>query len=127
MKSLPQNKGVLLEEPEYFGPRCFSEKAVARFPELSAQLTHEAGNIHGQICTLASAARAAFESADTALLSRVFEFLAEILARQRLHPEIENAVAISFLEPAEFEQSDAGRRAWLLLPERLKRILRSAA
>ena len=117
MKSLAQNKGVLVEEPEYFGARCFSEEPVARFPELTAQLAHDAGNIHVPMGTLASAVRAALESG----------FLAEILARQRLNPEIENAVAISFLAPAEFEQSDAGRRARLLLPERLKHMLRSAA
>ena len=100
MKFLPLNKGVLVEEPEYFGPRSFSEEAVARFPELAAQFAPDAGSIHVQMGTLASAARAALESGDTALLSRVFEFLAEILARQRVHPEIENAVAISFLDPA---------------------------
>jgi hypothetical protein len=127
MKPLPQNHGILAEEPEYFGARCFSEEAVARFPELAAQLTPDAGSLHLQMGTLGSATRVAIETGNAAFFTRVFNFLSDILTRPRLHPEVENAVALSFLTPADLQRSDSGRRAWLSLPERLKHALQNAS
>ena len=125
MKPLPDKKGVLLQEPEYFGAQCFSAEAVARFPELAARLVCDAGQIHLQMGALASVARDAIESDDFALASRLFAFLSDTLARERLHHEVENAIAISFLEPSEFEQPGRWREALRLLPETLKRVLRA--
>src|SRR5438045_1867653 len=127
MKLLPEHRGVLLEEPDYFGARCFSKHAVARFPEISAELLSDSGLLHVQMSALASLARTAIASGDTPLLSRIFIFAEEVLSHPRLHPEVENAVWISFLTHEDFEQSDAGRRAWDLLPVKLTHILQRAA
>jgi hypothetical protein len=127
MKQLAKSKGVLMEEPEYFGARCFSDEAIRRFPELATELAQDVELLHVQMGTLASAARSAFETGDTALARRVFDFLDEILARQRLHPEVENAMATSFMLPADFEASETGRQMWQSLPERLRHVLYTAA
>ncbi|HEY3854251.1 MAG TPA: hypothetical protein VGO67_07670 [Verrucomicrobiae bacterium] len=123
MKPLANSKGVLMEEPEYFGPQSFSVEVIAQFPEKAAELTENSGILHIQMGLLASAARKAIEVGDTVFLKRVFRFINDILARERLHPDVEDAVADSFLTLTEFEQSEAGRNAWNLLPEKLRRLI----
>ena len=115
-----------MEEPEYFGARCFSDEAIKQFPELAAELRHDAELLHVQMGTLKSSAHAAIERGDLAFLRRVFAFLEDVLSRQRVHHEIENAVATSFLMPADFEVSETGRQAWQSLPERVKHVLQRA-
>jgi hypothetical protein len=127
MKSLPQNRGILAEEPEYFGVRCFSAEAIRQFPELASELTKDAHLLHVQMGTLAGCARSAIERGDPVFLRRVIAFLDEVLSRHRIHPEIENAVATSFLAPADFETSETGRQAWGSLPERVRHALQRAA
>jgi hypothetical protein len=127
VKALPENKGVLLQEPDYYGAQRFSAEAAARFPEFSTELLSDSCLLHVQMGTLASLAHAAIASSDTSLLHRIFDFIEEVLRRPRLHPEVENAVEISFLTRSDFDQSDAGRRAWTLLPQRLQHLLRRAA
>jgi hypothetical protein len=123
MKPLPDKAGVMLEEPEYFGSRSFSAEASMRFPRLAARLTEESECIHLQMGTLGATAREAIEHGDFLLLVSFFEFLESVLGRANVHSEIENAMAISFLSPVEFEKTEAGRRAWELLPARLKHVL----
>ena|SRR5437867_4152112 len=127
MKELAKSKGVMMEEPEYFGPRGFSEEAIRVFPELAVELRREGELLHVQMGSLASSARGAIEHGDLPFLRRVFAFLDDVLSRPRVLPELENAVATSFLLPADFEASATGRDAWALLPERVKRVLQRAA
>jgi len=42
MPLLPDGRGQLLEEPDYFGPRTFLRMALQRFPQLAEDLD-EAG------------------------------------------------------------------------------------
>ena len=51
MKPLAKSKGVMMEEPEYFGARCFSDEAIKQFPELAAELRHDAELLHVQMGT----------------------------------------------------------------------------
>jgi hypothetical protein len=127
MKPLAQKKGVLVEEPDYFGPRCFSQEAIRAFPELAQELTRHAELLHVQMGALASAGRAAIAHRDIAFLDRLFTFVEDILSRPRLHHEIPNAVANSFLLPADFDSSDTGRQVWQSLPEKVRRVLDRAA
>ena len=126
MKPLANNKGVLVDEPDYFGPRCFSETAIRTFPELATELTQDAELLHVQMGTLASAGRRAITRGDLTFLHRLFAFLEDVLSRPRLHHEIPNAVATSFLLPVDFEVSDTGRHAWQALPQRIKHVLARA-
>jgi hypothetical protein len=127
MKLLPENNGVLVEEPEYFGERSFSNEAIKAFPELAAELSQETDLLHVQIGILASAARDAFKRDDAVLVRRILNFLEQVLSYKRLHPEIENAIAISFLLPIDFDKSETGREAWQSLPKKLRDILDRAA
>jgi hypothetical protein len=127
MKTLAHKTGVLLEEPEYFGSRSFCKEAISRFPRLASQLAEDKEHIHLQMGAFATAARSAIEARDFAFLTGLFGFLDEIMSRPNVHCEIENAIAISFLAPVEFKESEAGRHAWDLLPEKLKRLLQKAA
>ena len=115
-----------MEEPEYFGPRSFSDAAIRHFPELAAELGQDAALLHVQMGVLASSARTAIERGDVTFLRRLFAFLDDVLSRQRVHPEVENAVATSFVMPADFEVSETGRQMWQSLPERLKHVLQRA-
>lgn len=123
MKPLAQKKGVLVEEPEYFGPRCFSEAATLAFPELATELARDAELLHVQMSILASAGRGAITRGDITFLNRLFAFLEDVLSRPRVHHEIANAVATSFLLPADFEVSDTGWQAWQSLPQSIKDVL----
>jgi hypothetical protein len=127
MKPLGGNKGVLVEEPDYFGPRCFSEQAISAFPELAPELTRDAELLHVQMGTLASAGRTAIRRGDTPFLDRLFVFIQDVLSRPRLHHEIPNAVVTSFLLRADFDQSATGREIWRRLPEKLRGLLERAA
>jgi hypothetical protein len=119
MKPLPNHRGILLEEPEYFGDRCFSDAVLQTFPEITAL---REGGLHIQITSLAEAARMAIAANDSVFLARTFTFLETILTTPRLHPEVENAVAISFLAQGDFENAQWASE---LVPEALKRIIRS--
>lgn len=125
MKTLAHKTGVLLEEPECFGPRSFAAEASLRFPKLATRLAEEAELIHLQMGTLGTAAREAIENGDFVFLKNLSEFLEDVLVRPKLHPEIENAMTISFLAAAEFEKSTNGRQAWKTLPDHLKNTLQS--
>ena len=115
-----------MEEPEYFGARCFCAEAIKQFPELAGELAKDANLLHVQMGTLACSARTAIECGDIVLLRRVLAFLEEVLSRQRIHPDIKAAVATSFLLPADFEASETGKQAWRSLPDRLRHVLNTA-
>jgi hypothetical protein len=126
MKPLAKSKGVMMEEPEYFGPKSFSRESIEHFPELAAELQHDAELLSVQMSTLALSARTAIQRGDVAFLRRLFAFLDNILARPKLFSEIQNAVETSFLMPADFEASQCGREMWASLPEKLKHALHRA-
>ena len=126
MKPLAKSKGVLLEEPEYFGRRCFSAEAIRRFPELTTELTRDGELFHVQMGTSAFSARTAIERGDPAFPHRMFAFLEDVLSLPQALPEIQNAVATSFLLPADFDASETGRQVWKSLPERVKHVLQRA-
>jgi hypothetical protein len=122
MKDTPLSggQGVLLEM--YDGEQ-FSRDAIASFPELRAELVQNAGLLHVQMGTLATAVRKGIASGDLVLASQVCVFLDTLLANPRAHPEIENAVAISFVEAAELRNTSVGRLFLDQLPARIREIL----
>ena len=93
--SLPDEKGILLET---YGNEQFSRDVVQRFAELQEELRENADLLHVQMGTLARGVRSAVSSGDTELPLEICVFLDEALGQPRAVPEIENAVAISFVE-----------------------------
>ena len=90
--------------------------AVQRFPKLQRNLEEADGLIHLIMSALAGAAREALASETPAAANDVFDFVAEALANPRASSEIENAVAISFIEARELRSSEAGCGALSAMP-----------
>lgn len=122
MKLLPDDGGQLVEEPEYFGERTFLKAAMARFPQLASDPDLELG-VHLSMAALARLAWGALRSGDIGQARAVVDFLDEVLATPRLHPEIRNAVAVSFLEPSELATFEAGGEFLNSMPPSVRHLL----
>ncbi len=83
--------------PEY-GNSQFSHDVIERFPELREGLEFDANLLHPQMGELAAAVRASIESGESDLPLKICAFLDEVLSRSDAISEIENAVAISFVQ-----------------------------
>jgi hypothetical protein len=108
MPLLPDGRGALLEEPDYFGPRTFLRSALQRFPQLAEDLDDGSG-VHLTMAALGRFAVVAVGRGDVGRAHAIVQFVEEVLAQPRLDPEIRNAVAISFVDPIDLEDSEAGR------------------
>ena len=104
-KELPNKQGMLLD---MYGNEEFSRDVIRQFPTLRAELKENAGLLHVQMSTLADAVR---------------RFLDDTLSRSRAIPEIENAVAISFVAAQEFKETVTGRVVLEQMPKRVQEIL----
>lgn len=117
---LPDDKGLLLE---MYGNEQFSRDVIDNFAGLREELEENAGLLHVQMGTLSRAVRSALSSGDTDLPLRVCTFLDKALAQPRAIPEIENAVAILFVEAYEFRATAVGHTVLSRMPERVRQIL----
>jgi hypothetical protein len=122
MALLHDEQGRLLEEPEYFGERTFLTNAVQRFPELADDPDIKVG-IHLSMGALGRLAVRAVRAGDTKRAHATIEFLEEVLRRPRLHPEIPNAVALSFVDPVELRMFQEGRRFLDSMPAAIRDLL----
>jgi hypothetical protein len=123
MKLLPDNQGRLLEEPEYFGERTFYKEVVRRFPELTGDPDVEIG-LHLAMAALGRLAAGAVREGNTTRAHATIQFLEEVLQHPRLHPEIRNAVASSFVEPVDLGTFQAGRQFLDSMPASIRDLLR---
>jgi hypothetical protein len=119
---LPNDGGQLLQEPEYFGERSFRRQALERFPELAADPDTEIG-IHVTMAALGRIAVGAIRKGKLDQSRATVEFVAEVLRNPRIHPEIRNAVAISFVDPAELSTFEAGREFLESMPMAVRELL----
>jgi hypothetical protein len=119
-KELPDKHGVLLD---MYGNEEFSRDVIGQFPTLRADLEEDAGLLHVQMGTLAGAVRQALALGETDLPIRICRFLGDMLGNPRAVSEIENAVAISFLEAREFRDTVAGRAVWNQMPKAVQELL----
>src|SRR5262245_38372119 len=103
-RRLADGKGIL----DSYGNAEFSRDVVARFPVLRDALECDADLLHPQMGTLAAALRRAVESGDTHLPLQICSFLEEALRKPNAIAEIENAVAISFVEAYELRLTPTG-------------------
>ena len=110
---------------DVYGNSQFSVDAMSRFPSLSVALEEDAERLHVQMGTLAGAVRVALERGETHLPLEICAFLDEVLRNPRAISEIENAVAISFVEAQEFRASTAGNEVLTRMPEAVRSVLLS--
>jgi hypothetical protein len=108
LQELPEKKGVLLQEPEYVGPHTLCRAGCKRLPALGEALLEERDSVHGQLAILAREVDAAVAVRAVSRALQPFLFLEEVLQEPRVHSEIENAVAISFVVPQVLRESSAG-------------------
>ena len=78
---------------QQYDEKAFSNDVVARWGHLSVGLTDDAGLLHLQMGDLAALCLSCPD-----ICNEVLGFLSEVLARTDAISEIENAVAISFIE-----------------------------
>ena len=119
-KELPDKRGVLLD---MYGNAEFSRDLIRQFPMLRVDLEEDAGLLHVQMGTLAAAVRQALTLGQIELPLRICQFLSETLNKPRAIPEIENAVAISFVEAREFRTTVTGRMVLDQMPKQVQQIL----
>jgi hypothetical protein len=106
-----------------YGNAEFSSDAISRFPTLRADLEFDATLLHPQVGTLAGAVRSALANGDTELPLAICTFLQEALDNPHAISEIENAVAISFVEAYEFRSSVLGRKVLAEMPSGVRSVL----
>jgi hypothetical protein len=116
----PDETGVLVSS---YGNAEFSRDVIERFPTLRSELEFNAQLLHPQMGALAAAIRDAIASGDTRLPLQVCAFLDEALRKPNAISEIENAVAISFLEAHELRQTATGKTLLERMPESIRSIL----
>lgn len=122
MALLPDHQGRLLEEPEFFGERTFLKSVLERFPELLHEPDIEIG-IHLSMAALGRLAVSALRVGDTNRAHATVEFLEGVLRSPRLHPEIRNAVTISFVDSGELGAFEEGRRFLDSMPATVRGLL----
>ena len=128
MKLSPTQKGVLLEEGrEVYGAASFGRDAARQFPDLASDFEEDLELLHVHMATLAGLVRDAIADGDLDTVARVGAFLDTVLEHPGAVSEIENAVAISFVDAREFRSLPHGSEAFRCLPGGVRRILKEQA
>jgi hypothetical protein len=115
--------GTEATRADAYGNAEFSADAIARFPKLSGDLGEDAELLHVQMGTLAGAIRDSLAKGDAEFPLAICAFLAEVLENPRAISEIENAVAISFVEAKEFRASSTGIDVLAQMPKVVRGVL----
>jgi hypothetical protein len=100
-----------------YGTRAFCEDVEHQWGRFFPLVKGE--GIHFQMHCLANGIRDAFTAGDTRLGRKILAFVEDALIRADSRSEIENAVAISFLEPQEIERLGIDKD----IPENVRRVL----
>jgi len=116
---LADRKGVLVDA---YGNAQFSRDVIARFPSLR-DLELDAELLYPQMGTLAAAVREAVLAGDTHLPLQICAFIGEALSKPNAIAEIENAVALSFVEAYELRRTTTGKAVLTLMPDNVRRVL----
>ena len=119
-KPLAGKAGVLLD---MYDAQSFGRDAAARFPQHAELFEEDLDLLHVHMGTIAGIVRGALASGDSATIREVGAFLDEALRHPRAISEIENAVAISFVDAREFRATETGRIAFAEMPRTVRNVL----
>lgn len=101
------------------GPE-FRRLLLKNFPELYEEIEDDEGLVHLEMGALEGLANSCIKSGDMDNLKRVYEFVSELCRNEKeLHPDIINAINVSFLEGLSFENEKFGEGGKKLLPPNL--------
>lgn len=116
---LADGKGTI----DSYGNAEFSREVIDRFPILRNDLEFDVDLLHPQMGTLAALIRQSMELGDTHLPMQILAFLDEVLRKPNAIAEIENAVAISFIEARELRRTSTGEAILRMMPASVRRVL----
>jgi hypothetical protein len=113
-RRLPLGAKVLT--PTGYDEAAFSRDVIARWGHIDDALIDDERLLHVQMAHLGRVSRTSAKAA-----SEIFEFLEGLLARKDAISEIENAVAISFLDWSEIEELGLASQ----LPPKLRQTIQN--
>ena len=87
-----------------YDEKAFSKDVIAKWGSINDSLIDDENLLHPQMAHLGRTIAESFKEGDGSIGKEIFEFLNGVLARDDAISEIENAVAISFLEYSELEE-----------------------
>ena len=122
MKILGGEKGVLLESGEVYDAAAFGRDVLLNFSEFSELFDEDPELLHVHMGTLAGIVRTSVKTRELDTAARVCEFLGAALENPRAIAEIENAVALSFVEPRELRETATGRSLLESMPEPVRSV-----
>jgi hypothetical protein len=95
----------------------FRKLLLHHFPELAEEIRDDAGLVHLEMGALERLANISINSGDFDCLKRTYEFVGDLARHQKeVHPDVANAVHVSFLEGLNFGNKLYGEKAKALLP-----------
>ena len=109
---------MLLPFENYVDEQEFRKLLLQHFPVLSEEIEGDDGLVHLEMGALESLANTFIKGGDFEGLKRIYEFIGELACHQKeLHPDVVNAINVSFLEGLSFENKENGDEAKSLLPK----------
>jgi hypothetical protein len=117
---LPDEKGQLVQPA--FSRRDFWAEVKERLPEVADRIEPWADHVHIVMAELAEAARQAIPKQDRDFLGRLLALLDETVEKPGADPEIENAVAISFLTMDDL-MLPHGNEVWRVLSAKMRWLI----
>jgi hypothetical protein len=100
-----------VDEPE------FRRLLLKHFPSLEVEVEDDAGLIHLEMAALERLANVYIKAGDFSGLKETYEFVGDLARHKKeLHPDVLNAIHVSFLEGLNFENRKHGAEAKRLLP-----------
>jgi len=101
-----------VDEPE------FRRLLLDHFPELAEEIEDDSGLIHLEMSALERLANRSIKNGDFSTLRKLYEFVGDMARhRSEIHPDVVNAIHVSFLEGLNFANRGNGEEAKSLLPD----------
>jgi hypothetical protein len=95
----------------------FRKLLLQHFPELEEEIEDDAGLVHLEMGALERLANTCIKGGNLEGLKRTYEFIGDLDRHQKeVHPDVINAIHVSFLEGLNFENKKHGEKAKSLLP-----------
>jgi hypothetical protein len=106
-----------VDEPE------FRRLLMKHFPELSEEIEDDEGLIHMQMGSLENMANRCIKAGELHYLKNIYEFIDDLARHQcEVHPDVINAINVSFLEGLNFENKSHGEAAKSMLTPAMRKM-----
>ena len=97
--------------------KCFRELLIVFFPEIETDIEDDEVILHMEMSALERLANQYIKSGNFTGLNRTYDFIGDLARHQKdVHPDVINAMNVSFLEGLDFENENNGEKAKELMP-----------